>query len=84
LGLSLAPFAWRHFHVCATRDPAIKAAKLEAKSAIVDVKENTADVIKTLKTVMNNDRAPSAARVERQLRSSIEAGEGQRKQSMRT
>jgi hypothetical protein len=65
-------------------DPAIKAAKLEAKSAIVDVKENTADVIKTLKTVMNNDRAPSAARVERQLRSSIEAGEGQRKQSMRT
>jgi hypothetical protein len=48
-------------------DPAIKAAKLEAKSAIVDVraaaKENTADAIKTLKTVMNNDHAPSAARV---------------------
>src|ERR1700733_2221643 len=42
-------------------DPAIKAAKLEAKSAIVDVKaaakENTADAIKTLKTVMNNDHA---------------------------
>src|ERR1700733_9675811 len=45
-------------------DPAIKAAKLEAKSVIVDVKaaakENTADAIKT---VMNNDHAPSAARV---------------------
>jgi hypothetical protein len=26
-------------------------------------KENTADAIKTLKTVMNNDHAPSAARV---------------------
>ena len=48
-------------------DPAIKAAKLEAKSAVVDVKvtakENTADAIKTLKTVMNNDHAPSAAGV---------------------
>lgn len=48
-------------------DPAIKAAKLEAKSAIADVrvaaKENTADAIKTLNTVMNNDHAPAAARV---------------------
>jgi hypothetical protein len=45
----------------------LQRLKLEAKSAIVDVKaaakENTADAIKTLKTVMNNDHAPSAARV---------------------